>query len=204
MSSDDLDRLARELDGSRRATPEADVRLDGWLRVVAERRASDLLLLAGEPPALRIQGQITRTEGPVLDGLDIEDMVITVLPPEAVASYRAGGSADASRRLPGLGRFRINLHRERGRAAANIRMVPVRVPSLASLDLPPGIGAGLANASRARHHRRRDRIGEDDDDGRDRRRDQSARREARDHDRGSDRVRARQPERCGPANRDRA
>jgi twitching motility protein PilT len=40
--------------------------------------------------------------------------------------------------VPGVGRFRVNLHRERGRAAAAIRMLPRRVPSLASLDLPPG------------------------------------------------------------------
>ncbi len=49
------------------------------------------------------------------------------------------GIADASRRVPGTGRFRINLHRERGRAAATIRMLPSRVPLFASLDLPAGV-----------------------------------------------------------------
>jgi twitching motility protein PilT len=138
MSTDDLDRLVAELDSGRPAAPVAEARLDAWLRLMAERRASDLLLLPGEPPALRVQGRIVRSDGPVLDGVDVEEMVASVLPPHAVAAYRQGGIADASRRLPGLGRFRINLHRERGRAAATIRMIPARVPLFASLDLPPG------------------------------------------------------------------
>jgi len=139
MSDDDLDRLVAELDGARRpAGTSSETRLDAWLRVMAERQAADLLLVSGEPPAFRIQGRIVRSDGPVLDGLDVEDMVATVLPPHALAAFRSGGSADASRRIVGLGRFRVNLHRERGRAAATIRMIPARVPALASLDLPPG------------------------------------------------------------------
>ena len=93
---------------------------------------------AGEPPVLRIEGRVSRTDGPVLDGVDIEDMVLPDSPPHAQRAYRQGGIADASRRIAGLGRFRINLHRERGRAAAAIRMLPARVPTLASLELPAG------------------------------------------------------------------
>ena len=53
------------------------------------------------------------------------------LPPHAQRAYREHGIADASRRVAGVGRFRINLHRERGRAAATIRLLPTRVPQLA-------------------------------------------------------------------------
>jgi twitching motility protein PilT len=60
------------------------------------------------------------------------------MPPHAQRAYRQSGIADGSRKVPGVGRFRINLHRERGRAAAVIRMLPRRVPHFASLDLPPG------------------------------------------------------------------
>jgi hypothetical protein len=65
MSSDDLDRLVAELDSRRTVAAESGVRLDGWLRVVADRGASDLLLLPGEPPSLRLQGHIVRSDGPV-------------------------------------------------------------------------------------------------------------------------------------------
>ena len=138
---DDLDRLADELEAGRSDAPSGPSRLEAWLRLVAERDASDLLLVAGEPPALRIHGRVSRTVSPPLDGADIEDMVLPELPPHAQRAYRAGGIADASRKVADIGRFRINLHRERGRAAAAIRMLPARVPSLASLDLPPGADA---------------------------------------------------------------
>ena len=137
---DDLDRLVSELE-----TTRVDIRLsaggsklDAWLQLVAEREASDLLLMAGEPPALRIHGKVLRSDGPPLDGQDVEDIVLADLPPHAQRAYRAHGIADASKRVAGVGRFRINLHRERGRAAAVIRMLPRRVPLLSTLDLPPG------------------------------------------------------------------
>jgi twitching motility protein PilT len=136
--TDDLDRLVAELDSELRPVPAGNAPIDAWLSLMAERNASDLLLLPGEPPVLRVEGRISRTDGPLLDGVDIEELVSTILPPRALGAYREGGVADASRRIAGLGRFRINLHRERGRAAATIRMIPARVPTLASLDLPAG------------------------------------------------------------------
>jgi twitching motility protein PilT len=148
MSVDDLDRLVAELDsGGSPAAAAADAPLDEWLRRMAERQASDLLLLAGEPPLFRIEGRVVRADGPVFDGVDVEELVAGVLPVHALSAYRQGGTADASRRVPRLGRFRINLHRERGRAAANVRMIPARVPALATLDLPAGSDA-LARISR--------------------------------------------------------
>jgi twitching motility protein PilT len=137
---DDLDRLAAELDDERRPAPAVDAPIDAWLTLMAERNASDLLLLPGEPPVLRIDGRVSRTDGPVFDGVEIEDMVSAILPPHAVAAFRQGYVADASRRIANVGRFRINLHRERGRSAAAVRLIPARVPTLASLDLPEGSG----------------------------------------------------------------
>jgi len=116
----------------------AGSKLEEWLRLVAERQASDLLLVAGEPPSLRIHGRMERSGDAPLDGEDIEQMVLPELPPHAQRIYRESGIVDASRKVAGIGRFRINLHHERGRAAAAIRMLPRKVPSLASLDLPPG------------------------------------------------------------------
>ena len=137
-AADDLERLVEELNSATRAMPAAGARLDRWLELVAERGASDLLLLPGEPPVLRVKGSVIRTEGQVLDGVDVEEMILPVLPPHAKDTYRNRGSADASRRLSGIGRFRINVHRERGRAAATIRMLPAKVPRLSALQLPAG------------------------------------------------------------------
>jgi twitching motility protein PilT len=63
------------------------------------------------------------------------------LPDHALKSYRRIGSADGSFRLDEAGRFRVNLHRERGRAAASIRALPLRPPRLDELALPPTVEA---------------------------------------------------------------
>ena len=137
----DLDELIRELNAS---IPEAPAprqagdtnRLEQWLRIVSARHGSDLLLVAGSPPALRVEGEVSPlAEGP-LDGIDIEESVLPALPPHARRLYRESGIADASFRIQGVGRFRINLHRERGRAAAAVRLLPQRVPRLTALGLP--------------------------------------------------------------------
>jgi twitching motility protein PilT len=116
-------------------------RLDAWLRELVTRRASDLLLVAGAPAAIRVDGRVALLGGAPLDGETIEAAVLDALPAHAAAHYRDIGIADASYRLVNAGRFRINLHRERGRAAAAIRALPAEVPRLASLNLPPGVEA---------------------------------------------------------------
>jgi twitching motility protein PilT len=142
--TDDLDELIRELNAT---TAEVQVparsgdtaRIERWLRTVAQQNGSDLLLVAGSPPALRIEGRVLPLDEGPLDGVDIEEAVLPALAPHARRIYRESGIADASFRLSGVGRFRINLHRERGRAAAAIRLLPQRVPRLASLGLPAQI-----------------------------------------------------------------
>jgi twitching motility protein PilT len=140
--ADDIDQLIAELHasaGAPAAAPGDTGRVERWLRILAEAGGSDLLLVAGAPPSIRVSGRIRPlAEGP-MDGLDVEEAVLPALPPHARRIYRAAGIADGSFRIAGLGRFRINLHRERGRAAAALRALPARVPRLASLGLPPGV-----------------------------------------------------------------
>ncbi|HUE89370.1 MAG TPA: PilT/PilU family type 4a pilus ATPase [Vicinamibacterales bacterium] len=142
--NDDIDALIDELNATGavgvRPGPRA-LRLQPLLAEVARRRGSDLLLVAGSAPGIRIDGAVARLDGPVLDGADIEELVIPVLPSRAARQYRETGSADASLSFTELGRFRANLHSERGRAAAAIRVLPARVPKLSDLALPPEVAA---------------------------------------------------------------
>jgi twitching motility protein PilT len=141
---DDIDQLILELNATPQAAPVhvglgSTARLERWLHILAEKNGSDLLLVAGAPPSLRVDGKvIPLAEGP-LDGLDVEEAVLPALPPHARRQYRDALIADASFRLTGLGRFRINLHHERGRAAAAFRLLPMRVPRLSALNLPPQV-----------------------------------------------------------------
>ena len=142
----DIDQLISELNAlpvpaPRTAASGSTARLERWLDSLAAQHGSDLLLVAGVPPSVRVDGRVTPLDSGPLDGLDIEEAVLPALSPHARRTYRDAQIADASFRVPGVGRFRINLHRERGRAAAAVRLLPARVPRLSSLHLPPQVDA---------------------------------------------------------------
>jgi len=110
--------------------------LEAWLREVVRRGGSDLLLVAQAPPSARVDKRVVPLGETVLTGPIIERAVLPAIPPHARDIYERDGIADASFGVAGLGRFRVNLHRERGRAAATIRALPRTVPRLATLSLP--------------------------------------------------------------------
>ena len=114
-------------------------RLNGWLSILVARGGSDLLLIAGVPPCIRFEGEVQPIESDPLTGPQIEAAVVSVLSPRAAQQYREQQISDSSYRVAGLGRFRINLHREKGMAAAAVRALPARVPSLDELRLPPAV-----------------------------------------------------------------
>jgi len=148
--SGELNRLVRAMNEGREAEPGellATARLDHWLEALVMRGGSDLLLVENAPACVRVQGEVRKLESIALDGADIEAAVLPALPRHALALYRESGIADASYRIEGLGRFRINLHRERGHAAAAVRALPSRVPALQELHLPPSV-ANLAHLPR--------------------------------------------------------
>jgi twitching motility protein PilT len=159
--ADDLDALVNELNaGASAPAPGEDAasdanealestaadphtaRLHGWLEALVARNGSDLLLVAGAAPSIRVDGAVTPLEpdrdGP-LGGEEIADAVLPALAPHARRAFQDHGIADASYRLGSLGRFRINLHHERRRPAAAIRRLPTTVPRLASLNLPASV-----------------------------------------------------------------
>jgi twitching motility protein PilT len=140
---EDINQLIRELNTDRAPGVEgvSSVRLEAWLQMLVERGGSDLLLVAGAPPSLRVDGAITPLPSAPLSAEEIEEAVLPVLASHACAQYMQDSIADLSYKVRGLGRFRINLHRERGRPAAAIRSLPTEPPRLASLGLPPGVEA---------------------------------------------------------------
>jgi twitching motility protein PilT len=140
--SSDLDKVARSLaspDASASDDTTLTTRLDRWLAGLVNRRGSDLLLVEGAPPCIRVDGEVRKISSSILDGADIEESVLPALSSHALDRFRETGIADSSYRIEGLGRFRINLHRERSRAAAAIRALPNKVPSLKELHLPPTV-----------------------------------------------------------------
>ena len=119
----------------------ADAQLKHWLGELVSRKGSDLLLVAEAPAAIRVEGSLWAIQEGTLSGDEIEAMVLPALAVHARHAYQQQGIADSSYRVEGLGRFRINLHRERGRAAATVRALPSKIPELEELRLPAGVAA---------------------------------------------------------------
>jgi twitching motility protein PilT len=146
----EIESIVRELNDSRTdqlANSSATARFDHWLTTLVARSGSDLLLIPGAPACIRFEGEVRSIESAALEGAEIETAVIPALTTHALRQYRDAHIADCSYRIAGVGRFRINLHRERGRAAAAVRALPSKVPALASLHLPPSVEA-LAHLAR--------------------------------------------------------
>jgi twitching motility protein PilT len=117
------------------------VQLNSWLEQLVSRKGSDLLLVPEAPASMRMEGTMVAIGDSSLTGDEIEAAILPVLAAHAREEYEQSHIADSSYRIEGLGRFRINLHRERGRAAATVRALPSKVPALEELHLPAGVAA---------------------------------------------------------------
>jgi twitching motility protein PilT len=115
-------------------------RLNQWLEELIARKGSDLLLVPEAVASIRVEGALQAIGSDPLAGEEIEASVLPALAAHARGDYERDGIGDSSYRVEGLGRFRINLHRERGKTAATVRALPSKVPTLADLRLPPGVG----------------------------------------------------------------
>jgi len=118
--------------------------LEKLLIEMAQKGASDLLIIAGVPPVLRIAWRLTRTEAPAFDADDIQTLLGNLVGGRLRERLDAEGAADLSLRLGRSDaddrrawRFRVNVHRQRGTLAASIRALPTEVPTLSQLRLPP-------------------------------------------------------------------
>ena len=142
--SGELGRIVRELE-VRKAEESLEnpssSPLDRWLNILIARHGSDLLLVSGAPPCVLIEGEVHTIDRRLLDGPEIEAALLPALTTHALQLYRKSHIADSSYRIGGIGRFRINLHSERGQPAAAVRALPSRVPLLSELHLPPSVQA---------------------------------------------------------------
>ncbi len=104
-----------------------------------EQEASDLHLVVGTPPCLRVHGAIQFLEGEPLTAQQIRDMVREILTPAQAQRLDADLELEFSYSEPSLGRFRAALFFERANLAAAFRVVPLRVRSVHELKLPPAV-----------------------------------------------------------------
>src|SRR5437899_2680030 len=132
-----LNRAAPSQKAAGPRTPQSTASLDQLLATAAARNASDVLLIAGAPPMFRITGSLTAAGNGPLDAEDVRSFVLPLLEPSQAEELRTRRSVDLGFHRDNLGRFRVNIHHQRGTLAASIRLLPSRIPTLESLNLPP-------------------------------------------------------------------
>jgi twitching motility protein PilT len=144
---DELSRLVRELNslGGGVSLPAIErdaggrLRLDRLLARVREAGGSDLLLVAGVPPTARIDGRLIAVDPHILDSKTVRGLVAEVIDEPLQRRFELERSVDFCFDRPALGRFRCNVHVQRGTTAAAVRLFPGAIPTLHELNLPESL-----------------------------------------------------------------
>jgi twitching motility protein PilT len=101
-----------------------------------EKKASDLHLTDNEPPILRIDGKLHRTSLQTMTKQDLKRMIYGALTNPQKEMFEKDLELDFSLAPPGLDRFRVNVHIQRGSVEAAFRRVPLIIPKMEELGLP--------------------------------------------------------------------
>jgi twitching motility protein PilT len=110
--------------------------MDGLLKVLVEKKASDLHLRCGEAPLMRIDGAIVRLEGyDIIENDLMEAMLRAIMPGRSRQEYADTNDTDFAYELEGLARFRCNALRERRGAAGVFRVIPTEVVTVEQLGI---------------------------------------------------------------------
>ncbi|MEZ5645388.1 MAG: PilT/PilU family type 4a pilus ATPase [Burkholderiaceae bacterium] len=117
------------------SSPDAD--LGHYLTLMVAHGASDLFLSAGSAPALKVQGVVRRLPEGALTPTRTQMLAYSVMREAQIREFESSLECDLAIALPDLGRFRVNVYRQRGDVAVVVRHINARIPSLESLKLPP-------------------------------------------------------------------
>ncbi|AOT68184.1 type IV pilus twitching motility protein PilT [Geosporobacter ferrireducens] len=107
-------------------------------RAVAAR-ASDLHITVNVPPIIRVDGQLIKMGETTLSAEDTASLARQMLTAEQIKQLEQTGELDLSFSNSGLGRFRMNIYKQRGSYCMAIRVVNIRIPSLEELGLPASV-----------------------------------------------------------------
>ena len=107
--------------------------LDEILRMSVEEKASDIHFTAGCPPYYRIDGVLTPLKG--------DKLLLPILDNRHRNELETNGQTDLAYAIPGVGRFRVNVYKQRGTLASAMRCLPFSIPDADSLGIPAEVQA---------------------------------------------------------------
>jgi len=111
-------------------------KIDAFFKLMNEQGASDLHLTSGQPPALRIRGEIERIKYKVLEDDDLREMLYEIAPEQKIKVFEESGDIDFGYEIPGLARYRANFFMQKNGVGAVFREIPSAIMTADQLGLP--------------------------------------------------------------------
>ena len=111
-------------------------KIDAFFKLMHDQGASDLHLAAGQPPAIRIHGDIERVKYKILDNDDLRSMLYEITAEEKIKVFEETGDVDFGYEIPGLARYRSNFFMQHNGIGAVFREIPSEIMTAEKLGLP--------------------------------------------------------------------
>lgn len=111
-------------------------RIDAFFKLMNDQKASDLHLVSGQQPVLRIRGDLERVKYKVLDDDELRSMLYEITPEDKIKTFEETGDLDFAYEIPGLARYRANYFMQKNGIGAVFREIPSEILSVEQLGLP--------------------------------------------------------------------
>ncbi len=112
-------------------------RLDAFFKLMFDSGASDLHITSGQPPILRVHGDLERVKYDPMDDETLRAMLYEIAPEQTIKKYEETGDVDFAYEIPGVARFRANYFMQKYGCGAVFRQIPTKVITADELGLPP-------------------------------------------------------------------
>jgi twitching motility protein PilT len=114
-------------------------RIDAFFKLMTDLGASDLHVVAGSQPILRIRGDMERIKYKALEDDELTTMLYEIASEDKIKTFEESGDIDFAYEIPGLGRYRANFFRQLNGIGAVFRLIPSDIMTAEQLGLPPVI-----------------------------------------------------------------
>jgi twitching motility protein PilT len=118
-------------------TTDRAILMDKLLMTVIEQEASDLHLVVGRPPTIRLHGRLVSLKTRVLTADDTVSLMKSITPERAMQEFAQEGTADFGFAFGDKARFRVTVFRQKGRVSLALRLIPTRLYTFEEIGLPP-------------------------------------------------------------------
>ncbi|HMK44033.1 MAG TPA: ATPase, T2SS/T4P/T4SS family, partial [Dissulfurispiraceae bacterium] len=111
-------------------------KIDAFFKLMLEQNASDLHMVSGQQPILRVRGEMERVKYKLLDSDELRTMLYEIAPEDKIKVFEETGDMDFGYEVPGIARFRCNFFMQKYGVGAVFRLIPSEIVSIDQLGLP--------------------------------------------------------------------